>query len=135
MSLKSSGMSTIKFSVPTLPVPFMRTGFNDVRRYNYARYTNYKNLVGLVARRAMNGRAPFTGAIKVFAEFYKHKPRPQKGRKPHVTFQGDVDNFLKAVLDAMNGICYEDDRQVIFVQAEKIFGDPHITIEVEEITQ
>ncbi|MBR2733355.1 MAG: RusA family crossover junction endodeoxyribonuclease [Selenomonadaceae bacterium] len=133
--MNTTGMSTIKFSVPTLPVPFMRTGFQEKRRYNYARYTNYKNLVGLVARRAMNGRAPLTGAIKVVAEFFKHKPQPRKGSKPQVTFQGDVDNFLKAVLDAMNGICYEDDRQVIFVQATKIFGEPHITVEVEEITQ
>ena len=126
-------MQTIKFSVPVVPVPFMRTGFNEIRRYNYARYTNYKNLVGLVAKRAMNGQAPFTGAIKVTAEFYKHKPRPRKGSKPQVTFQGDVDNLLKAVLDAMNGICYEDDRQVTKVVAEKIFGEPHITVEVEEI--
>ena len=126
-------MSTIKFSVPTLPVPFMRTGFNEVRRYNYARYTNYKEIVGLVARRAMNGRAPFEGAIKVTAGFFKHKPQPRKGSKPQVTFSGDVDNLLKAVLDAMNGICYVDDRNVTKVVAEKIFGEPHITIEVEEI--
>ena len=32
---------------------------------------------------------------------------------------GDIDNHVKAVLDALNGVCYRDDAQVIRLVAEK----------------
>ena len=39
---------------------------------------------------------------------------------------------MKAVMDALNGICYVDDSQVVEVRAGKFFGEPHIVIELEE---
>ncbi len=127
----------IKFSAHILPVPFPRPRFNSDTKgvYNSARYTDFKNAIGLIARRAMDGRAPFTGEIKIHADFYRHKPRPKKGAKPQVSFIGDGDNYLKAVMDALNGICYRDDRQIVDFSGRKIFGEPHIEIELEEITQ
>lgn len=35
----------------------------------------------------------------------------------------DVDNILKAVLDGMNGVVFEDDRQIIKAVAEKRYED------------
>ena len=35
----------------------------------------------------------------------------------------DVDNILKSVLDAMNGVLFEDDRQVVKAVAEKRYED------------
>lgn len=35
----------------------------------------------------------------------------------------DVDNVLKAVLDAMNGVVFEDDRQVVKAVAEKRYEE------------
>jgi crossover junction endodeoxyribonuclease RusA len=34
----------------------------------------------------------------------------------------DFDNVLKSVLDGMNGIVYNDDRQVCFVTGRKVWG-------------
>lgn len=78
----------------------------------------------------MQGRLPFTGEIKLHADFYRPKPK----RSKHVSFIGDVDNYLKAVLDSLIGICYVDDRQVVQISGAKIFGKPHIEIELEELT-
>lgn len=35
----------------------------------------------------------------------------------------DVDNIIKAVADALNGIAYHDDSQVVEVTANKVFAD------------
>jgi Holliday junction resolvase RusA-like endonuclease len=33
--------------------------------------------------------------------------------------RGDVDNYLKTVMDGLNGVAWEDDKQVFAVVAEK----------------
>ena len=35
----------------------------------------------------------------------------------------DLDNLQKAVLDALNGIAWEDDKQVVFTRAKKIYSE------------
>lgn len=119
-------MSTIKFSVPVVPVPFKRVMTNGKRRFNDPRYTNFKTVVGLHARRAMQGQAPLTDAIKLLIKiFTQYKSTSLKS--------GDWDNHGKAISDALNGICFADDRQVIDGHVLIFKGDPHIEIELEEI--
>ena len=123
----------IKINAPIKPVPFPRPASNDTRRYNPPRYREFKNTLGLYAKLAMKGREPFTGEVKLHADFFRPKPKPKKGQKPQVSFIGDGDNYLKAVMDALIGICYVDDRQVTVFSGRKIFGEPHINIELEEL--
>lgn len=125
--MKSSDMSTIKFSVTTEPVPFKRAMTNGKRRFNDPRYSDFKDYVGAHAKVAMSGRAPFDGAIKITVDvFTKYEPTSLKA--------GDVDNHLKAAMDALNGICYRDDRQIVDATVNVHKGDPHVTIELEAIT-
>lgn len=35
----------------------------------------------------------------------------------------DIDNVLKIVLDALNGVAYKDDSRVVCVEAQKIYSD------------
>lgn len=46
----------------------------------------------------------------------------------------DVDNIAKLVLDALNGIAYTDDKQVVALHCEKIYtnGEQGINITIEE---
>ena len=45
----------------------------------------------------------------------------------------DIDNIIKALCDALNGVAYEDDSQVVKIAAEKIWGDePHVWVEIRE---
>jgi len=45
-----------------------------------------------------------------------------------------LDNYLKTVMDALNKLVYEDDRQVVHVDASKLYcsggGEPGIDLEV-----
>lgn len=34
----------------------------------------------------------------------------------------DIDNILKVVLDALNGVAYEDDKQVVCISCQKVYG-------------
>lgn len=122
-------MSTIKFSVTTEPVPFKRALSNGKRRFNAPRYSNFKEEVGFWAKLEMdaNGLALFDGAIRLHVDvFTKYKPTSLRA--------GDVDNHLKAAMDALNGICYRDDRQIVDATVNIYQGDPHVTIELEAIT-
>ena len=43
-------------------------------------------------------------------------------RSPHgaKTLRGDIDNYVKLTLDALNGVAWDDDRQVVRVSAVKV---------------
>lgn len=117
----------IKIVAPLEPVPFPRPAQSGKRRFNPPRYTNFKNALGLIAHCAMGGQAPLTGAVKLTAEVYKKII-------PTALKFGDVDNHLKAICDALNGICYHDDRQITEAHITLIKGDPLIKITIEELT-
>ena len=36
------------------------------------------------------------------------------------TLRGDIDNYVKLTLDALNGVAWDDDRQVVRVSAVKV---------------
>ncbi len=38
------------------------------------------------------------------------------------TRKPDIDNVLKAVADALNGVAYHDDSQVVMIEAQKLFS-------------
>lgn len=53
--------------------------------------------------------------------------------KVRPTRKPDADNIGKAVLDALNGVAYQDDKAVVDVRVVKIYGDrPGIGVEISE---
>lgn len=117
---------TIKITAPIDAVPFPRPSSNGKRRFNPQRYTDFKQALGLFARRAMGGQSPLTGAVKLTADIYKKII-------PTALKFGDWDNHGKAVSDALNGICYIDDKQILDGHVRLHKGDPLIIIELEEL--
>lgn len=125
----------IRIDAPIMPVPFPRPRFNSRSKqtFNPKRYREFKDELGYYARLAMRGQEPFTGEVKLSVDVYRPKPKPRKGKPEQVSFIGDVDNYVKAVMDSLIGICYDDDRQVTEIHVRKIFSTPHIEIELEEL--
>lgn len=71
--------------------------------------------VGWIAKDAMNtaGLKPFKRpiAIRLEAKFYFPRPKSEK-KAMFKTTKPDQDKLLRALCDALTGICYEDDAQI-----------------------
>ena len=79
-------------------------------------------------------KQPFTTPLRVIIVFYMPRPkyhfRTGKFRhllKPEVPVQHskipDLDNLIKFVCDALNGVFYKDDSQISQLKAEKLYTD------------
>ena len=85
-----------------------------------------------------------TGALKVHIEVYMAIPKSEtkskklkmaSGEIQPTKANGDLDNIVKAILDGLNGIAYEDDRQVVEIEAVKRYTDkePYTYVEIYEL--
>ena len=76
--------------------------------------------------------SPYPQPVGVSLTLVVAKPRGAKGKNlpahPVGYFKGDVDNIFKLVQDALNGVAYTDDRQVIQSFSNVIWGDESSTI-------
>jgi Holliday junction resolvase RusA-like endonuclease len=72
---------------------------------------------------------PLPGPLKVKIAFYCRSPK-----KPSNTWPiGDIDNHIKSILDSLNGWAWEDDVQIMWIEASKQYSaNPRIEIEWEE---
>jgi len=66
-------------------------------------------------------------AVEVHIVWTIAKPRSMPKRVTMPTKKPDTDKLLRAVLDSLTGIGYEDDAQVVRVIAEKQYGLPERT--------
>ena len=118
----------IKIKAMLESVPFKRVCQNGKRHFNAPKYTEFKKELGFFALRAMRNCEQLKGELRMKVEIYKESPRDVTSRQ-----WGDADNHLKSVMDALNGICYEDDSQIIEAVVRKKSGVPRIEIELEEL--
>lgn len=72
----------------------------------------------------------FEGAVMVIIEAVFPIPKSWTRAKKAEAAAGklapgkpDIDNILKVVLDGLNGIAYEDDKQVVMTQCKKVYAD------------
>lgn len=88
-----------------------------------------------------NGLLPFTGPVtvrivlgmKIPKSASKAKIRKMLDRQIRPTVKPDVDNCAKSILDALNGIAYVDDNQIVSLSARKYYTDmPKVLIKVSE---
>lgn len=91
----------ISFTVQGNPLP--KQSYRATKHGNFIpkRIRHWQDIVGWAAKEAMQGKDPMRGTLDVVLEFFRGDMR-----------RVDLDNLSKAVLDAMNKIVYEDDRQI-----------------------
>ena len=56
--------------------------------------------------------------------FKFQKPKSVKKSVTRKTTKPDLDKLIRSILDALTGIVFEDDSQVVTVQARKTFDEP-----------
>ena len=99
-------MDEIKFCIETDPRPLARARFNGRRCYQPSSNREYRQIVQSAAKLAMGNNPPLRGAISVAVKLFRKY-------QPTAKIFGDVDNFLKAIFDGLNGLAFVDDSQVV----------------------
>ena len=116
----------IKIEIEPLPQPRPRfSRFGGV--YFPKTFTEYKAKISKAAVKAMDNKPPMTGEITAKLKFFRKYKRNSRR-------YGDCDNLSKAVLDALNGICYVDDSQIVEVTSVKETDKAKPRIEIELLT-
>ena len=75
------------------------------------------------------------GPVEVGVPFYFEAPKSPKDPRWPVGREGDLDKLLRAVGDALQGIVYKDDKQIVrwFPAPAKRFGEPGAVIEIRSL--
>lgn len=117
---------------------------NGIRMHTPAKTASYENLVTMCASQAMAGRAPLAGPVEVRLSLYVSPPESWSKKKRAEALNGeikpttkpDVDNCIKAVADACNGVVWLDDKQITTVTVTKRYSvAPSAYVEVKPDAQ
>lgn len=124
----------IQFTVIGEPTAKGRPRFN---RFSGRAYTPAKTAEGerdfKVQALPFAPKAPLTVPLCVTMRVFRQKPKHMPKSRTHCTTKPDLDNYIKC-LDALNGIFWVDDSQIIELRATKEYGtNPRTEITIEEV--
>ena len=121
------------FKLSGRPIPWQRPKVNRYGvTYNPQRILLLR-IKGILRQQMTT--APLSGPILLEIDFYFLRPKNhfqpdvygnlvRKPNRPmNCTICRDIDNLSKLVLDALTGIAYEDDRQVVELRLRKKYSD------------
>lgn len=110
--------------------------------YTPAATVAWENQIRLAAVHAMRNAPMPDGHLVVRMTFWFNPPKSYaKKRRESLMSEGrpmphkpDIDNLVKAVLDACNGITYHDDAAVVEVNAKKRYGaEDGVMVAIEKL--
>lgn len=124
------------FDIPVEPVakgrPRVVTRHGKSLTYTPDRTVNAEERIKWHLRSLMklDGRIPEHYPVSVTVDFFVKRPKKPKGSHP--TTRPDLDQYVKLLLDACNGILWWDDSQVVHIEAQKLYSEhPRIRLCVE----
>lgn len=113
-----------------------------VKTYTPKKTVNYENLVKLSFVEQIKAYEPLCNPIEasIYAYFKIPQSVSKKKREAMLNLEElpkkkpDCDNIAKIILDALNGIAYDDDKQVVNLHVYKRYSDtPHVEVDLREI--
>ncbi len=122
----------MKIVIPIEPKALERPRFTKAgHAYTSQGDKVFKTRFIILCRRAFKDD-PYNVPISVSIRFYLKPPARPKFKHYHAV-RPDVDNYLKSVFDAANGVLWTDDALIFDVHATKLYdwtGEPRIEIEI-----
>lgn len=119
---------------------FARRG-NFVTTYDPKDSREYKDTVYSVALQH-RPPSPLEGPLEVYIDCYRSIPKAFSQKKVMAACLGeikptskpDVDNYAKGIKDALNGLVWKDDSQIVLLQVRKLYSQtPRVEIAVNEV--
>jgi len=139
---------TIHFHVPGQPVGKGRPRIGKVgahaRMFTPAKTVNYESMVAMFAHQAMAGAALLEDAVEVKmridcmipASWSQKKQREAESGTLRPTSKPDVDNIVKAIFDAINGVVWKDDVQVVDLSVAKRYSlHPGVAVSIRHVVE
>ena len=133
----------IQFTIPGTPVAKARPRVTRTgHAYTPKKTSDYEKLVQIYAKQAMAGMNPTTEAVRLTVRAFFPIPKSWTKAKKEKALNGDLkhttkpdfDNVEKAIQDAMNGIVYKDDSQIVLVAGSKEYAsEPRVEVTVETV--
>ena len=104
---------------------FSRQG-NFVKTYTPEKTVNYENWVKMCWMQSEQEKLSGNIIAVIVARFmipqsYSNKKRKELNEKP-CPKKPDCDNIAKSILDALNGIAYDDDAQIVDLSVSKVYS-------------
>lgn len=133
----------IKFTISGEPKGKGRPKFSSkgkfVKTYTPETTVNYENWVKICFQEAK--QKPLEGELKAVIKCYFEIPNSYSKKKKEDALKGnirpakkpDLDNIMKIILDALNGLAYKDDKDIVECRIEKWYGeDAKVEVEIWE---
>lgn len=114
---------------------FVRTG-KGVRTYTPKATETYQNDVLSAYMDTYKGtklNGPIYARITAYFDIPKSTPKNKRAGMKWYDKKPDVDNIAKSVMDALNGVAYDDDKQIIWLVIRKMYGEPRVEVTIGEI--
>ena len=104
------------------PIAASRPRISKWGAYYTGAYKRFRvDAVDIVESTLGVGWIPLKGSVHVEVEVVVKQPKKTKLEYP----KADIDNYLKAIFDCLNGKLWIDDKQVILVTATKAWNEPN----------
>jgi Holliday junction resolvase RusA-like endonuclease len=78
---------------------------------------------------------PLQTPLEILVKAYRMRPKSAKKNQWWVVTRPDADNYLKTVMDGLNGIVYIDDSQIVMAHVSKLYTteQPRVEIVIKEL--
>lgn len=111
------------------------------RHYDPPKSKNYKHYVRMISKKYAP-KHPLSTPISLSISIYRPIPKSWSQKKKRKatnkeilpTTKPDIDNYAKAIKDALSNLMWNDDRQVVALDAKKFYGEtPRVEIIIKEL--
>ena len=122
------------------PVPASRARVTRWSTFFPKKYTQFKEDMKIALGNA--NVVPTTKLIYAQLDFYVKIPKSWSKKKKslkngkYCDNNADIDNYCKAILDSLEGVYYENDKQIVMIRARKFYSEtPRIEYTQEELDE
>lgn len=106
----------------------------ETKRYEKLIADTYKEQSGIVFPTETPLKLRIRAIVGIPSTFSKKKKTCAIEGELRPTKKPDADNIAKSVMDALNGVAYADDKQIVDLGIKKYYGDTErVEIEIQEV--
>lgn len=107
----------INLKIPIDVIPQGRPRVVKFRAYDPPKCAKFKSDFATLVKAAFKDDKLLNYPLKVEIKIFRNFKRPTARR------YGDIDNLAKGILDALNGILWQDDSQIVSLKVDKYVTD------------